>query len=372
MKKILACLMLCLMFEASVYAEGGDKRIVGGTQSDSQSWPWMAAIVDSYSLTAYNGLFCGGSLIHPRWVLTSAHCIKAGDYTNQNLDPSEIRVVLNIHNLKTESGDRLKVKRIIAHPQYDNLSAVDNFDVALLELEKEVPYETIPLIADDSDIVGKTATVIGWGATNSRGFSRYPSQLMEVQIPIVSNDVCNQAFNKYSDEVNGLDPITDQMLCAGADGKDSCSGDSGGPLMVRDSAGWKLAGIVSWGDGCATTGLYGVYTRVAQFADFINSYLSQQASDVIQLTDAPKLHITVSGTKVNLSWTPVSGAQGYTLYYAPYPFPFYVDSGDMGTDTTLSLNLRKGSAFYIVIRAYNSVGNSPYSNIEYFVVSAIR
>jgi len=377
MKKIFVCLMLCLMFGTSVYAmDSDDKRIIGGTQSSSQSWPWMAALVDSYSSSAYNGLFCGGALIHPRWVLTAAHCVKAGDYTNQNIDPSEIRVILNIHNLKTESGDRIRVKRIVTHPQYDNLSSVDNFDVALLELEKEVPYETIPILTNDSDITGKTATVIGWGATKLKGFiNNYPSQLMEVQIPVVSNDVCNQAFNKYSD--NGLNPITEQMLCAGSAGKDSCSGDSGGPLMVKDSAGaWKLAALVSWGDGCATTGLYGVYTRVAQFADFINGYLSEQPSaqsaDTAQLTDAPKLQITVSGTKVNLSWTPVSGAQGYTLYYAPYPFPFYVDSMDMGTDTELFLNLRKGSAFYIAIRAYNAAGTSAYSNVEHFIVSAIR
>jgi secreted trypsin-like serine protease len=57
------------------------------------------------------------------------------------------------------------------------------------------------------------------------------------------------------------------MICAGyaQGGKDSCSGDSGGPLMVPDGQGWMQAGIVSWGDGCAEPNKYGVYTRAVNF-----------------------------------------------------------------------------------------------------------
>jgi formylglycine-generating enzyme required for sulfatase activity len=85
--------------------------------------------------------------------------------------------------------------------------------------------------------------------------------------------------------------------------------------------------------------------------------------------DAPTLTLTTSGINVSLSWTSVTGATGYTLFYAPYPDASSIGQIDMGTQTSLSFDAN-GLAFYGAIQSYNNSGSSEYSNIEYFDLSS--
>lgn len=90
---------------------------------------------------------------------------------------------------------------------------------------------------------------------------------LKLAVPIVQNSECGQTFRKAG--VN----LSDRQLCAGGEsGKDSCNGDSGGPLMHttnNDSAQWYIEGIVSFGARCGTAGWPGVYTRVNKYLDWI-------------------------------------------------------------------------------------------------------
>ena len=85
---------------------------------------------------------------------------------------------------------------------------------------------------------------------------------------------------------------------------------------------------------------------------------------------APTLAATTTGTNVSISWNVVSGATGYTLFYAPYPYagPETIGNIDMGTKTNISADLWKGASFYVAVQAKNSTGSSGYSNIVHFIV----
>lgn len=241
-------------------AGSGTRRIVGGTPVGSGGWQAVAAIVDA-GQNPYFGQFGGGTLIHPRWVVTAAQNVVI-DAEGNTMEPEDIEVVLGLSDLLGEGGERIAVERIIVHPDYD--AGTKGADVALLELAAESSQPVLSLYSGEGDLAGETAVALGWGIADHESF---PSVLQNVEIPLVSHETGAAAYPDLT--------LPATILFAGsAEGdKGACDFDTGGPLMVAEKGGLRLAGIFSWGE-CGTPGKYGVFTRVAAVRAFIDANVS--------------------------------------------------------------------------------------------------
>lgn len=254
--------------------------IVGGANTTIETHPWQVSI---QSTDGFH--FCGGSIIAPQWILTAQHCVEGSS-------ANSMRVVAGTTRLsQAGSGQTRNVAQIIRFPGYS--SPESGRDAALLRLSSALDLSgararAIAINTDNAlTNAGVNSIVTGWGDLREGGSS--PDTLQAVTVPIVSNDDASDAYQQN---------ITADQLAAGVlgvGGRDSCQGDSGGPLTVANSSGVRvLAGIVSWGNGCADPNFPGLYARVSSFATWINQNVSLNAAPTVSFT-APQANSTVSG-----------------------------------------------------------------------------
>ncbi|MEV8030525.1 serine protease [Streptomyces sp. NPDC086182] len=232
-------------------AAAAPQPIVGGTTTTTTTYPFMMQITD-----ASQNQFCGGTLVAANKVVTAAHCM-TGEST------SSIRVVGGRTYLSGTNGTVSKVSKIWINPAYTD--ATNGDDVAVLTLSTSMSYTPAKYVAtSDTGLyaTGTTARIVGWGTTSENGSSS--NQLRTATVPIVSDSSCASSY--------GSDYVASDMVCAGytAGGVDTCQGDSGGPLLI----GGVLAGITSWGEGCAEAGYPGVYTRLTTFSSLVTTQVN--------------------------------------------------------------------------------------------------
>ncbi|MGQ4420908.1 trypsin-like serine protease [Streptomyces sp. SAS_269] len=233
---------------ASPAAADAPQPIVGGTTTTTTAYPFVMQITD-----ASGSRFCGGTLVAAKKVVTAAHCM-VGETTGS------VRVVGGRTYLNGTNGTVSKVSKIWIDPDYTD--ATNGDDVAVLTLSTSMPYTKASYVSSSQTSVyaaGTTARILGWGTTSESGSSS--NQLRTATVPVVSDAGCGSSY--------GSDYVKSDMVCAGytSGGVDTCQGDSGGPLLI----GGVLAGITSWGEGCAEAGYPGVYTRLTTFSDLVTA-----------------------------------------------------------------------------------------------------
>ncbi|XP_054711308.1 mucin-2-like [Uloborus diversus] len=242
-------------------------RIVGGGNSYFGEWPWVVSLRQWKKNTFLHK--CGATLLNEFWAITAAHCV-------ENVPLTDILLRLGEYDISHEYEPLPFVERrvqiVASHPQFDRRTF--EYDLALLRFYEPVTFQKNILPAcvptGNNSYVGKYATVTGWGRLYEDG--PLPDVIQEVALPVITNKVCENMYR----QAGFVEDIPDIFICAGYGdgGKDSCEGDSGGPMVIQEEDGrWVLAGVISWGIGCALPNQPGVYTRITKFAEWINQII---------------------------------------------------------------------------------------------------
>ncbi|KAK5874740.1 hypothetical protein CesoFtcFv8_027305 [Champsocephalus esox] len=249
------------VFEETIYSQMASMtRIVNGEDCPPGECPWQALLLNEEDRG-----FCGGTILNEYIILTAAHCMNASRY---------IYVRLGEFDVLVDHGNeaRHEVETIITHHRYK--PDTYNNDIALMKLATPIKFSRfiLPACIPEQEFAEKVlmrqpiGIVSGFGRT---GEGRQPSTILQrLSMPYVNRLTCKESTQLR---------ITTNMFCAGYDtqDKDSCQGDSGGPHVTPYGNTYFITGIVSWGEGCARKGKYGVYTQVSKYIRWINSGMEQ-------------------------------------------------------------------------------------------------
>ncbi|XP_057368076.1 phenoloxidase-activating factor 2-like [Daphnia carinata] len=252
--------------KGNVAAAVGDRKRTDGL-ADLGEWPWHAAVLEK----PQDLYVCGASLLDESWVVTAAHCVD--DYLASSNISSVLKVRLGEYDVSVTTEqlayEELDVSHVMVHPQFNNLSLAN--DIALLRFVQparrrpHIDVVCMPHPGQVSETEGTRCVVTGWGRKLEDG--THSVILKEIEVPLWDDAKCQAALRTQFGPNFVLPPSS---ICAGAEGRDACDGDGGGPLVCEKEGQWFQVGVVSFGIGCGRTNLPGVYTRLSAFDGWIH------------------------------------------------------------------------------------------------------
>ena len=220
-------------------------------------YPYMVSLRDPDRNDAH---MCGGALIRPTIALTAAHCLKEG-----RPSPS-VHVWVDEH----QGFEALSVARSLRHGAW-NLDWADGSDIALLFLSRPASRPRLLSLMPQPKILWSLTlmTTLGWGYTNTEQYStarRPPDQLQKAEVFYQTPEHCKRLLGNVLGD-------TSSTICVikGPSGASTCSGDSGGPLIIEGNS-WEedvAVGVLSFGAALCGDDKPSVFTRLSSFDAFI-------------------------------------------------------------------------------------------------------
>lgn len=231
-----------------------DPAIIGGQRVQPGEIPFQALLL-TYMGSSVS--YCGGSLVHPNWVLTAAHCI-SGQSTR-----SQVRMGgTNIKKMAYVQWTEMR----IPHERY-NPNTFEN-DVALYRIPAPANNLGLSLVEMAPPNIGTVANqpvrISGFGFINNQG--PVSDDLLRVNLRTISNQECRNSLGK----VNSIFESTICAMWSEQQGQSACHGDSGGPLVYNQNGKLVQVGVVSWGLAMQCSRAPTAYARVSSFRTWID------------------------------------------------------------------------------------------------------